>query len=73
MSDITKQIADALIEAGFAKEDGTPNLYAAQQAGICESGKLSRILTGKHSPSIETVQGILDRIDHELTVRKKSR
>ena len=63
------QLAAALIAAGYGK-DGRVNTYAVEQAGVCESGRLSRILRGETVPSVSWVEEILGRIGRELVVRK---
>ena len=65
------ELAAAIVEAGYGKADGSPNLYALEKAGICDSGKSSRILSGENSPSIDTALAILDPLGYELVIRKK--
>lgn len=71
MTPIITKLANALIAAGYRHSDGRINTYAAEKAGICDSGWLCRVLSGQREPSIEAVDEVLGRIGCELTIRRK--
>ncbi len=75
MESIPKQLAAALIAAGYAKEDGSGvSTYLVQEAGIIDSGTLSKWLAGTQRPSIGSLRRVCDRIgyDVELIIKPKN-
>ncbi|WP_455387505.1 helix-turn-helix domain-containing protein [Petrachloros mirabilis] len=73
MTDIPKQLATALISAGYGKPDGKINLYRVQRDGICDAGNLSRYLAGTQTPSMAVLERICEAIgyDVELMITKR--
>jgi len=69
---LKSEINAALVAGGFGAMQGDrASSYRLEKAGVISSGRWSQIMSGQHSPTIDTLSRVLDAVGCELCVRKK--